>query len=163
MSSKDKLNAQSPLDGDAPPSESYSVGQLAEENENDSNNPNNSTNNNNNELSLSPSPAVKLNRQFDSNPFKNRSIRSKFLSNKHDTILKQYSSTHFSVASTANVLSSNLTNFNANDHDPDGNNDSSDSSDDANEEYDVDDTAPNFFEFPYVMFYIVSDFYTNLR
>ena len=159
MSAKDKLNIGQDYT-DAPQSESYSVGQLAEENENDSNNNNDNTNN---EQSLSPSPAVKLNRVFQDNPFKDRLSRTKFLTNKHDAILKQFSSTHFNVPSANNLLSPTtqklISNISPLDEDDGGhgNNDSS-SSDEANDEIDVDDTEPLIFEFPYVMYsiYLIS-------
>ena len=103
----------------------------------------------------SSSPPIKINRQYQTNPFKDRPTRFKFISTKHDLIFKQFSSTHFQVPSTNNLISpatqkliSAVTN---NDNEQDINTDSqhasndTDSSDEANDDIDVDDTGPLIF------------------
>eukprot|EP01083_Nonionella_stella_P014457 40598_1 len=48
---------------------------------------------------------VQLDRQFQNNPFKDRPSRWKLVSSKHESILKQFSSTHFAVpTSTASDI-----------------------------------------------------------
>eukprot|EP01083_Nonionella_stella_P122345 368075_1 len=86
--STEKLNS-SQYEQDATPSEGYSVGPL-----NDSEEVNNS---------LSPSPRILLNRSFSDNPFADRSSRYKFISSKHNSILKQFSSSHFHMPSAHNI------------------------------------------------------------
>ena len=126
-----------------PPEEQYTVGQIL------------------NDLdpsdSASPPPSITMNRHFPDNPFLGGTARAQFVSDTHDAILKQFSSSQFRLPSVNHVMTPSTQQLV--DHISDrlavdgadvGDHDSGSSTDDARDELDVDDSGPLVFEFPYV-------------
>ena len=129
-----------------PPEEQYTVGQILNDLD-----PSDST---------SPPPSITMNRHFPDNPFLGGTARAQFVSDTHDAILKQFSSSQFRLPSVNHVMTpstqqlvDHISDRLAVDGDAaDHAYDSGSSIDDSRDELDVDDSGPLVFEFPYVSY-----------
>ena len=136
-----------------PPEEQYTVGQIINDPSDTASPPPPSNIEDSDDL---------LRRHYPDNPFLGSTLRAQFVCNKHDAILKQFSSSQFRLPSVNHVMtpstqqlvehiSHRLEAERADVHEQD-----SGSSVDTHNGTDVDDIGPLVFEFPYVSYFILS-------